>query len=242
MAAGPIADCDGVGSSNATLIMRLARADGVTLKPSRPAFVVDSTWLREGFGYPHVPAAVGPEGELTHTYTELAGECWHFALGFDLHKPYRLSTGDLVGCGGESGLKSHLAWQEVNGKWGDAGPQLPPTVGAFGSGLEVPIGDGGTSTLWRTAPRLCNGTSWAVLGELSKFISMSRQRIGALDSDCAAKAVRLTLLGAPGEEVELWFVAPAVDGTLLQPEAHRCTILPTGQTTLSMPGGHCAQR
>jgi hypothetical protein len=32
MAAGPIASCDGVGDANASLLMRVARADGVLLK------------------------------------------------------------------------------------------------------------------------------------------------------------------------------------------------------------------
>ena len=242
MSAGPIAPCDGVGSSNATLIMRLARADGVTLKPSRPAFVIDSTWLLEGFGWPHAAAAVGPEGgELTHTYTEIAGECWHMALGFGLRKPYLLSPADLRGCGDGSGPANHLAWQEVNGKWGDTGPQLPPALVPFGSGLTVPAGDGGASTFWRTAPRLCNGSGWTVLGELSKFITVSRQRIGSIDSDCAAKTVRLSLLGAPGEQVELWFVAPGADGSSPRPEAHSCTILQAGRTTMALPGGRCAQ-
>ena len=46
LAAGPIASCDGVGDSNASLLMRVARADGVLLKPSRPAVAIDRLWAR----------------------------------------------------------------------------------------------------------------------------------------------------------------------------------------------------
>ena len=43
--AGPIASCDGVGDTNASLLMRTARADGILLKPDRPAVAIDALWI-----------------------------------------------------------------------------------------------------------------------------------------------------------------------------------------------------
>ena len=40
----PIASCDGVGDSNTSLLMRVARADGILLKPERPAVALDALW------------------------------------------------------------------------------------------------------------------------------------------------------------------------------------------------------
>ena len=46
---GPIASCDGVGDTNASLLMRTARADGILLKPDRPAVAIDALWIGDIF-------------------------------------------------------------------------------------------------------------------------------------------------------------------------------------------------
>ena len=69
--------------------------------------------------------------------------------------------------------------------------------------------DWGNYTLWRTAPLTCDGAGWALLGEPSKFISVSRQRVADVRVDCgAAPAMEVDLVGAAGEAVELSFVSP----------------------------------
>ena len=80
MAAGPIASCDGVGDGNTSLLMRVARADGVLLKPSRPAVAIDEQWLGDLFcpggstaqnGSAPACGLCSRTGEISETFTDL---------------------------------------------------------------------------------------------------------------------------------------------------------------------------
>jgi hypothetical protein len=65
--AGPVAVCDGIGDTDASLVRRLARTDGALLKPDRPMVPLDAVWARDCFG------KEGPQGELATTHTTLPG-------------------------------------------------------------------------------------------------------------------------------------------------------------------------
>ena len=77
--------------------------------------------------------------------------------------------------------------------------------------------DYGKYTLWRTAPLLCDGKI-ALLGETSKMISVSMQRIINLEVSCSAISqsnhsyaakLSMTLVGAPQEKVTIAYAADA---------------------------------
>jgi hypothetical protein len=63
--------------------------------------------------------------------------------------------------------------------------------------------DYGTADFWRTAPVLPNG--WALLGELDKFIGISRQRITSLTMLASPSGghIKIRLVGTAGEVVHL---------------------------------------
>ena len=42
LSAAPVASADGVGSTNATLLRQLARADGLVLRPDRPTMAIEA--------------------------------------------------------------------------------------------------------------------------------------------------------------------------------------------------------
>ena len=65
---GPIGPGDTVETFNRTLIMSTCRADGLLLKPTRPAMSLDATFLYRAFG------EGGPNGQVTIAYTEV-GSC-----------------------------------------------------------------------------------------------------------------------------------------------------------------------
>ena len=69
---------DGVGDTNASLLMRVARADGVLLKPERPAVAIDALWLGAIFDSGPLRSRTG---EVSATFTEISGFRWHFVLG-----------------------------------------------------------------------------------------------------------------------------------------------------------------
>ena len=82
MACTCIAVGDGIGDTDAALVRRTCRSDGVLLKTDRPAFAIDATWLQEAFG------RGGPAGEVTATYTQIGAQRWRFVLGVALEAAY----------------------------------------------------------------------------------------------------------------------------------------------------------
>ena len=77
---GGVALSDKIGNTNATVVNRLCRSDGVLLRPERPATAMDSTFLGTG----------GPLGEVWHTYASDAEQ--HFFVEYvmvtNLTEPY----------------------------------------------------------------------------------------------------------------------------------------------------------
>lgn len=231
LAAGPIASCDGVGDSNASLLMRVARADGVLLKPERPAVAIDALWYGGIFKSGRLQSA---SGEISQTFTALRVPgarptpeseslplLWHYVLGWgidneaaDSHGGYNVSYTDLGELPGQPlppAAPTMVAWPEYL----DGTPQFSqlrefPT-GATDPGLHIPKTEGkayGEYTLWRTAPILCSGPEQvhvALLGESAKFVSVSAQRITSLAVECGADASRVIigLAGGPNEEVAM---------------------------------------
>lgn len=182
MAAGPIAGCDGIGDVDRTLLMRTARDDGVLLKPGRPALALDSVWYSKLF--PHGPEyerrQVG--GEISATYTEignLRGLRWYDVLGWGSAGSVTLA--DLVSSTGSNrggGVGSLVAWAESGATAGTAPAVDLINLRPF-TAADAPLAISGDPlaafTLWHVAPTLCNGL--VLLGELSKFIVVSPQRI-----------------------------------------------------------------
>lgn len=69
--------------------------------------------------------------------------------------------------------------------------------------------DWGRYTLWHLAEVACDGDGWALLGELEKIVPVSPQRVAAIDTTCGAEfGMEVSLVGAPGEAVELTFLSP----------------------------------
>ena len=65
LSSGPMGPSDTVGHANRTLVLATCMSDGRLLKPSRPAFPLDSSYLFRAFG------EGGPDGTLTATFAEV---------------------------------------------------------------------------------------------------------------------------------------------------------------------------
>eukprot|EP01050_Picozoa_sp_SAG11_P046751 SAG11_NODE_24095_length_378_cov_0.892473_1_plen_121_part_01 len=61
--------------------------------------------------------------------------------------------------------------------------------------------DYGTADFWRTAPVLPNG--WAMLGELDKWVGISRQRVERIAAGDVHGVLQISIVGAPGEVVHM---------------------------------------
>ena len=222
--AGPVASADGVGDFDAALLGRLVRADGVLLKPDRPAWVLDSWWAAAAFG----AAALGSSsigdapGEVSQTSVSLDGLTWRIVLGVGLERAQTFTSADVVDGAGRhttAPLAAAWAWSRHSGDlFGTAPPRaLVPVGGAGGAPLSLPLpaspsaDDWGQYTLWHVAPLSCGGAGWALLGELEKIIPVSAQRVTAISTECGGdggvggSTMAVSLVGEPGEVVRLTF-------------------------------------
>lgn len=246
--------------------MRVARLDGVLLKPDRPAVAIDTQWYGDIFKQGRLQSTTG---EISETFSTLrvagAGSDsdggasidlrWNFVLGWGIDNSasrdggYNITAEDIgmrassnsIGIG-----PTHLAWPEyLNGK-PDYNHLRPFPIVPGELGLPVPKAKGvvyGQYVLWRTAPVICD--SWtgsadggfALLGESSKFISVSSQRIAMLSFDCAhgntsktaGLRVVISIVGAPTESVTMTYVPNVSKPSIKDVE---CQLGPNGKSTL----------
>ena len=211
LTAGPIAIADGVGDTDVTLVMRTCRADGTLLKPDRPAVAIDAVLMRDAFG------SGGPSGEVSATHTTLKDGssqlCWSFILSTDLDEVYELRANDLA-LPAHTSLLEGVAWRRAYGEPFRAPAPADLVRFAEGNPLKLTLPprqaeEWGKYVLWRTAPLTCQSCGWALLGELSKLISVSAQRIARIESSCGASpGMEVDVVGESGELVQLVFVAP----------------------------------
>lgn len=68
LSTGPVGVGDRVGYTDAKLLSRLINADGLLLKPSKPATAIDTQLLQVAFG-----GDIGPVGEVWSTYSDISG-------------------------------------------------------------------------------------------------------------------------------------------------------------------------
>ena len=229
---GPILFGDGVNGSNTSLILRTCRQDGLLLKPDRPATPTDERWMLTltdpeiascsgDFATTHSSLELSLAGSnRTLTYT------WLYALGVQLCKPYELSLREWTNATaafrapGRTMQKqmtvalatpaAMLAYQpeDVSATLTEVPAGISNSSGASSSGgVWIAAGhDYGTADFWMAAPVFAlpgGGYDVALLGELNKFIAVSRQRIESITYSPSSSKLQVALLGAPGEKVQL---------------------------------------
>lgn len=222
MSAGPITPSDGIGGSDQTLIMRMCAADGLLLKPDVPAINIESTWIQRSLGQ---GGPIGPQGEVITSYTAIGSFTWHFAYGVQLTAPYKfLSTDVLLPLVGQYYAFLFNNTNPANFQvvpFGASSPVLIPQGETYGDGY-----------LWIFAPVLDNG--WTLLGEIDKFIAVSKQRFQSVTT--SQNGVQILLAGQPGELVNLAYLKPSAT----TPALGSCEISDSGFSMYTLPSGSCA--
>ena len=104
--------------------------------------------------------------------------------------------------------------------------------------LKVPVCGKKDFQTWTIAPVLTDESSWVILGETSKFIKMSEQRIG--DIVLSNNVIIIHLFGVPQEVVTIAAIATYVNIIPENVEYLTCTIPDNGEITLQLPGGRCS--
>jgi len=205
LSAGPVGPSDQIGKMNKELVMRTCRASGDLLKADLPARVLDSTFLPQSSGAS--PALI----QVAASYTAWGPHKWHYLVGANLNTPYTVTTTDLP----SGGAAKVFNYFQVNASSGvsdfDASHpiKIPAAQMVQGPGTAAgPV----AFDYYVVAPVLESG--WVLLGELSKFITVSKQRITDVTSN--ASELVLTIIGTPGETVTLSLINTAATPQKMQ--------------------------
>ena len=218
LSTGPVYPGDAVGSTDVALLSRSHRADGLLLKPDRPAFSLDISYLYRAFG-----AGAGPDArQLTATYTLLSGSYYHVVLVAGEAHNYTLQLSDLQ-AGTE---RSYLTFYYHNGSLS------LPAVRPLSRSSPLPLAPAvsrAAFTLHYASPVLSNGL--VLLGETSKWVPVSRQRLTWYSE--GQQGVVLGLQGGAAEEVKWSWAMPQQGGGWMV-MATACTLNEEGRAVLSI--------
>jgi hypothetical protein len=204
LSAGPIGIADQIGYTNATLVLQTCTSNGTLLQPDKPATPIDAMFS------PTAPFR--PEGEVWQTHTQLGSGAeevmWRYVVGIDTS--YELHH-DQLWPRGHAHDTLVLPWHTryecndtrldtptgciIRWDWHDTfslhtTPMQQELEHGFDMIVVAPI-------MWSAS-----GKGIALLGELSKIVSVSSSRFAhmALQSN---GTLHMELQGAPHEQVYL---------------------------------------
>ena len=209
---GAVAPGDGVGQSNASLIMRSVTSEGRLLKPTRPMSSLDLWYAANAF------TAGGISWQLQATHSDVGGWQWWYVLAVDNAVEVVVTRDALHMDGGR-----YLQWRAVQGvdDWSTLGPMRADHT--------LPASHLPDFVISHLAPVL-EPSPIVLLGERTKWVKISTQRISTLD--VTALAVTLHLAGGAGELVEMQFAVS--NTTTPQVITTGCMLPPTGKAVLAM--------
>lgn len=219
LSAGMVGIGDRVGEADVEIIGRTCRADGLLLKPDRPAAPIDAMFFDHR--RPYTVRTWSDRGELGR---------WHYAAAFHLARehPQRTALDRL--------------WPYVSYGFQDAGSMFvfPEQVSDWHLDLPRDLGASGEVVVFdwrsRTARKSLDVTHWppipdlydfaysvvapvwpnglALIGEVDKFVTVADRRFTGMAFE--GDSVRAELSGMPGETVSVW-VYDAVAGAMQAP-------------------------
>ena len=246
LSTGPNGPSDGIGFTNASLVMSTVRGDGVTLQPDRPATIMDVALLAALA--PGAPANSIPD--VRSTWTAYGGHAYrfHHVLSTQLGSPFTFALEDL-GPAGDATAFAVFDWFNPLG-----GPIQVLTTSAKGtittvaattpalSSFTIPHAQGQPSAPqgahsiehYIIIPQLPGG--WWLFGEAGKVVPVSKQRIA--DLQVLADGFTATILGASGElaGVSILISAPGAKGAL---SPVLCPSVAQKTATLTCTAGAC---
>jgi hypothetical protein len=181
LSAGPVGPGDKIGYMDRELLMRTCRADGLLLKPDRPAMPIDEMFLDTEKPF------------IVTTFSEHTDKLWHYVAAFNLYpREYndKSITLDQLGIQDEV-----VIWDWKNRKILTGADRINFPEKMKKNEYEYYI----------VAPKLRNGM--ALIGETEKFVTVSSKRFKEIKP--AESALMLRLKGVPEEKIKLAFYCPA---------------------------------
>ena len=207
LSGGPVGFSDALMRTDPNVLWPTTTEDGTLLHLSRPATTVDRCFYA-------ADELDGAEIRAGHAAVNGTSDMWYTVLAIELEKNLvsALSVSDLWPKPASS--TSYNLWQWNNSACSaDKGPGdacaaalQRDTMVAGAPTPARPSPDQVKWALWSAAPVLSNGYSF--LGEKDKYVSVSPNRFKAVAAPGAGAGIEVALVGAPGEEVALVYIAP----------------------------------
>ncbi|KAK7102674.1 uncharacterized protein [Littorina saxatilis] len=188
LSTGPVGPSDRIGYSNVSLIMRCCNAEGLILKPSKPATAIDDQIYQTALGSNYN----GANGEVWTTYSAVGGLRFGIIFVPNITGQYSITPTKA----GFNMTKNQLAVFEAHDT---------RTMAKFSE--EQPLHISGcvpsTPCIYHATPLLTQYPPVFLLGELTKVVPVSPQRVTSID--VTGNEVKLYLQGVPNEVAHFTF-------------------------------------
>ena len=152
-------------------------------------------------------------------------QIWYFILAAEITEVYVLTATDLPLIG-----ETNLVYQSLIGK----GTVTYINFFDVLSPLYIPVCAKKDFQTWSIAP-VTKESNWVLLGETTKFIRMSEQRVSEVMTSDGNLIVQL--YGSPQEIITMAAIDTSNDITVENVKYFQCTIPGNGKTTLHIPAG-----
>eukprot|EP00516_Mucochytrium_quahogii_P008564 CAMPEP_0203748480 /NCGR_PEP_ID=MMETSP0098-20131031/3351_1 /ASSEMBLY_ACC=CAM_ASM_000208 /TAXON_ID=96639 /ORGANISM=" , Strain NY0313808BC1" /LENGTH=778 /DNA_ID=CAMNT_0050637239 /DNA_START=35 /DNA_END=2371 /DNA_ORIENTATION=+ len=207
MSTGPVGFSDAINHTNPERIMKTCTSDGLLLKPNKPLTTLDDHHRK----YYHVLQTYsGPRNDnptsgskvwayyLLGHHLDRNAQGVHIRLGELWPRPSASTEFFLYKSGNPGCLTDGAPAESCVSKVEGSDIHFDKTKSAF------------ESSLYTVVPS-CVESGWALVGEVNKYVSLSNIRfsqVECLSSDDDSGAIRVTIRGAPSENIVLSFVGP----------------------------------
>ena len=220
---GPVAFGDAIGYTNASVIMATSRSDGILLQPSVSATAVDEQFLQEGLG-----GALGPQGQVWTTYSDIQGginfRAWSM-LAAGMNATWEITTQRF-----DVGISKGLVIYDATA---DEMTFQPSDV--VNAAYSIPV-CGLTDFHLYTITGSLDG-KWFFLGEDNKYVRISPSRFSNVTMSNPS-SFQVVVSGAPQETISLLFAYHNASG--LSPWRFPCSVGQSGQSTFDLGEGKCS--
>ena len=198
LSGGPYGPSDKADTTNASLVMRSCRSDGVLLRADKPITALD-------VAFQHSFSAPGSINNVWSTHSAAGGYRFAYVLALNLEAPFPVSVADVWPEAPQG--QRYIAYEywfgvernqftavDASSPYNVAACPPPADRRAMCSGYYI------------FAPVL--PSEWVYLGEPGKIVVASAHRVAAMSGTVASHTQSATLVGAPGEVITAAFLSP----------------------------------
>jgi len=223
---GPVTFADQIGLTNKELIMKSCNNDGLLLRPDKPATMIDSFFYLNGQLLVNNKSIDGPQGQLWSTYSIIGNRYKYiYAFGAKLNADYNLKLYDIET---RNSNALYLGYE-----YNSTNTFIKLDSNSMVTFKKCNKYDFQYYTFIPINPDNMDG--WYLQGELSKWITVSKQRFIDVNVVDNTGSIKVLIKGAQNEKVNVAFVQPSTG----KQQIISCVIDGTLQAVIRMPAGTC---